>query len=649
MKRNLFVLFLALALVATMLVSCGDKCDHTFSENWESNATHHWHPATCEHGEIKDSYAEHVDANDDGICDVCANDEIGHECTYAEEWESDEFYHWHEPTCSHTEKGSYELHSDNNIDCICDLCGGHVHAMNIIGYCADKACGKKLKDEADIENFDIAFVIYSTGIGYDNINGGKYIYDFEGRSNTSDQYEATAHKVVDYILGNGFTYTKTESSATNDGVSESDTVEHWFEVDGSGVFGVQLIEGAEKFDIVAASTNHLYGYYCALSSLADGHGAENILYSIYEASQSAFAKDFDYSLVKEKGTASFSYKVALVNNDTAEGEGAAVNYFEVSVSFTFAEQYALTSLNVTVDSYTRDPGVSQDHGFLEDDVDFDYNEETGEITLRDNALPDTYTITVTQTVGERTAENEHPKSSFIPESFEIFYDAEATKPIGNHVSINVNEFFYIYLDNFTPDSATYISEVVRFEVLDANGNLLITSLGTVYEPLLFFRSDEVVGYFNCTDGAEGGKSLVFSAIDEGDYTYNIYLGNEIIYTVTIHANKVTAPTVQVGDNQFAVQTFAPYAPNKVAFVAETAGTYTFTFEDNLTFVNADEYDAADADGVVTEGEFTVYYDFQDPFAEKDFTFSLELDAGETIRFYVTSDKGGIYVVDYSVN
>ena len=649
MKRNLFVLFLALALVATMLVSCGDKCDHTFSENWESNATHHWHPATCEHGEIKDSYAEHVDANDDGICDVCANDEIGHECTYAEEWESDEFYHWHEPTCSHTEKGSYELHSDNNIDCICDLCGGHVHAMNIIGYCADKACGKKLKDEADIENFDIAFVVYSTGIGYDNINGGKYIYDFESRSNTSDQYEATAHKVVDYILGNGYTYTKTVSDATNDGASESDTVEHWFEVDGSGVFGAQLIEGAEKFDIVAASTNHLYGYYCALSSLADGHGAENILYSLYEASQSSYVKDFDYSLVKEEGTASFSYKVALVNNDTAEGEGAAVNYFEVSVSFTFTEQYALTSLNITVDSYTRDPGVSQDHGFLEADVDFDYNEATGEITLRDNALPDTYTITVTQTVGERTAENEHPKSSFIPESFDIFYDAEATKPIGNHVSINVNEFFYIYLDNFTPASASYISDSVRFEVLNENGELLITSLGTVYEPLQFFDCDRVKGYFNCTDGAEGGKSLVFCAIDEGDYTYNIYLGNEIIYTVTIHANKVTAPDVQVGENQFAVQTFAPYAPNKVTFVAETAGTYTFTFEDNLTFVNADEYDAANADGVANEDEFTVYYDFQNPFAEKNFTFSIDLDAGETVRFYVTSDKGGIYVVDYNVN
>ena len=37
------------------------KLPHTFdTENWENDATHHWHKATCEHSDEKGDYAEHV-------------------------------------------------------------------------------------------------------------------------------------------------------------------------------------------------------------------------------------------------------------------------------------------------------------------------------------------------------------------------------------------------------------------------------------------------------------------------------------------------------------------------------------------------------------------------------------------------------------
>lgn len=37
------------------------KLPHTFdTENWEKDATHHWHKATCEHSDEKGDYAEHV-------------------------------------------------------------------------------------------------------------------------------------------------------------------------------------------------------------------------------------------------------------------------------------------------------------------------------------------------------------------------------------------------------------------------------------------------------------------------------------------------------------------------------------------------------------------------------------------------------------
>ena len=36
-----------------------DTHEHTFSETWSSNETHHWHMATCEHTEEKKDYGEH--------------------------------------------------------------------------------------------------------------------------------------------------------------------------------------------------------------------------------------------------------------------------------------------------------------------------------------------------------------------------------------------------------------------------------------------------------------------------------------------------------------------------------------------------------------------------------------------------------------
>ncbi len=48
------------------------ECEHTFAEGWSTDATNHWHEATCEHTEEKGSLGAHADANKDGKCDTCA-------------------------------------------------------------------------------------------------------------------------------------------------------------------------------------------------------------------------------------------------------------------------------------------------------------------------------------------------------------------------------------------------------------------------------------------------------------------------------------------------------------------------------------------------------------------------------------------------
>ncbi len=54
---------------------CGEQITtehtHTFSDKWTSDENAHWHAATCGHtSEMKDT-AEHIDADNDGVCDVC--------------------------------------------------------------------------------------------------------------------------------------------------------------------------------------------------------------------------------------------------------------------------------------------------------------------------------------------------------------------------------------------------------------------------------------------------------------------------------------------------------------------------------------------------------------------------------------------------
>lgn len=68
---NKETILIVVALSLTM-VGCGHE--HTYTEQWSSNDTHHWRVATCEHEEEKSDYAEHTytDANDI-TCNICGS------------------------------------------------------------------------------------------------------------------------------------------------------------------------------------------------------------------------------------------------------------------------------------------------------------------------------------------------------------------------------------------------------------------------------------------------------------------------------------------------------------------------------------------------------------------------------------------------
>lgn len=111
MKKKLILFICIISLITVAFASCEKKCEHTFSEKWYSDATQHWHPATCEHAETERSgLAPHVDADENGLCDVCEY-EVKHTHTYNSDWTITDTHHWYAATCSHTEeKHSYSTH-----------------------------------------------------------------------------------------------------------------------------------------------------------------------------------------------------------------------------------------------------------------------------------------------------------------------------------------------------------------------------------------------------------------------------------------------------------------------------------------------------------------------------------------------------------
>ena len=123
-----------LAVISAMVMSfvfagCqveSDSHEHSFSKEWTSDETSHWHAATCEHTEEVSDKAEHTfgewkttlepteeaDGKKERTCTVCSYKEeqsiakLEHTHTFAETWTSDEANHWHVATCEHTEEVS---------------------------------------------------------------------------------------------------------------------------------------------------------------------------------------------------------------------------------------------------------------------------------------------------------------------------------------------------------------------------------------------------------------------------------------------------------------------------------------------------------------------------------------------------------------
>lgn len=127
-----FSALLLLTISATALSGCGHQ--HTWSTKWSTNLEEHWQDATCEHaGKIFANRAKHSDLNHDNVCDVCGRQlaEPTHEHTFSNDWSSNQSEHWHAATCGHDVTSGNKSHFDANNDGFCDICNYQIGRVDL--------------------------------------------------------------------------------------------------------------------------------------------------------------------------------------------------------------------------------------------------------------------------------------------------------------------------------------------------------------------------------------------------------------------------------------------------------------------------------------------------------------------------------------
>ena len=658
MKIKIFALILAVATVLLAFASCGgdkggdtDNCQHTFDTKWSTSATDHWYAATCEHGEIKNKLAKHSDDNQDGKCDVCEY-EVGHTHTYESNWTFDEKSHWKKATCLHRDEvDKLSLHSDENLDGSCDVCSTHVHNPNPAGFCTIAGCGKQTGsiDETNLTDL-VNAVVFQKYL----VNGGNISYDFKGPSNTGAAYVANKLDTVKYIFGkDNYTYVKVQSESTNGDATGSGVYETWHQLVGAEeTFGI-IKQDDLDLALDMSNVDRLNGYYIALSTIAGDYGVEETLYALYEAAIGDVIGELEVYTDTEGNRIVFkyNYKTVFVNysevtTDDGRGEVYNVNYFEVEVGFTYSDNYALTALDIIVYSYTNDPGTADGYGFLEPDVDLDYDPVTDTFVLRENALANVYTINITQNLGARTAENPYPQSKFVPDDFDLYLTETEDEETGEFsysdllagdINAEVREFVKLYVRNCTPvgTSLHFIHELVSFKLYKDGVEIENTGF------------DSEIAFAAFTYHGEQRLFMIMPKV-EGSYKLVIYVKDDSVREVNIKVEEEeSAGGVKLDENQFAVEVTESYSwSNPYTFTATQAGTYTFVLPAGVGFVNADAWDAAE-ETEATDDAPAPYFDFQTG-GMNGGQFEIELEANQSIRFYVSASETGSFVVSYSV-
>lgn len=492
MKRVALLLTLVVALLA--LASCGGEevHVHTYEQAWSSDAAGHWHNATCDCEDLEVEKADHVDKNNDKICDWC--EFTDHKHTYASKWTSDADSHWHAASCGCIVAGTDKAaHADADGDGVCDECAfvienkhNHIysdvwssdanyhwhaaicehtteiadkaaHLIDAAGYCT--VCEESINKVSDV---DFAAVLEAAIAREHKIIGGKVLYNNYIYSGTMDALKIDSSIVnnVYYTLGSGQSYINFASII--DGVAYAE--QYWYEkINDNFIFGVSSIDGGITFEKVDGADQHLNGYnYTPSGVLASFDSTDTLAKTLY-ALYSLYNHENTLNQQKSvsKGVYSFSFdhftKVTSLGLDpsgdietddkgnvTSElNTNINTNYYVVTVKFTINEDGIIDYAKFVVDAYQEFYG----EGDVAVDVDYTYDAATNTFNWSANKNPDRYGYEVNQVSGDRVYHSNYPYSTLVPSDFDLSVNGQVIK---DSMTAKRGETIYFDLVNLSP-------------------------------------------------------------------------------------------------------------------------------------------------------------------------------------------------------
>lgn len=573
MKKKLLAALLSVGALLG-LASCVEEHVHAFSEDWSKDANGHWHACTCDE-RLKDSFAPHVDENNDGACDVCAQTvEKKHEHTFATTWSKDETGHWYDSTCDHKVTSGFAAHTAGE-DGVCTACGYVVTPpSNVATLKAVDAVVDKVKTYYNVgETFSaeglVVYETYSNTLSDDTLVVGdvsKYtisVKDSSGNAVTgafaafgnytvtvaqgeiSDSFEvrvgAKAYDSVEAALnvgiknadkvnsGSVIVNTEFEYSildyyfgdnyfgyVSNDLTSDYDYEYHFEKLSDESIFGIQV---SNYFDSDMWETiKTVSSYYEPTTDNMLGVDLKSFFSYNYEVYGIEALIDALYT--DATAETSQNYKESFSNYCDACGVhhgykfsfGAYIGYYFYEVEV----EFVLDADSESIKSVEIVAGQFYDESVVLD-------EETGKYSYAEGVTgPDAVkSLTISQNVGDRNYESEYPVEDYLYSSFDLTNDKDEKVTAETTINAVVGSSITLNVVDALPVSADSSVDEIKVKAYDAEGN----------------ESDSVFGGYD--DG-----SIIVTA-------YNV--GNYVIEVKSVNVTKTFKLTVDYGD----LESFVP--------------------------------------------------------------------------------------------
>ena len=479
----------------------GDNHVHTYADAWSKDAQGHWYDATCDCEDAPVNKLNHVDANNDGACDVCTY--TNHTHTYSEDWTVDCTNHWNAADCGHIVAGTnVAAHADDDADGKCDVCGytiedihvhyystewsydtqNHWHAalcehkvevadkaahtVNDAGYCT--VCDAKVKD-IDLTSLEVvlkAAIANNYKVVTGSIIHDQIVYNGDESSNSLILLDSAKDDVY-FVLGNGQAYFFIKDYDKNGALVGGE--EQWYErITDEDIFAVKMDSGEYLLERIDGDPAKLSGYNYLPGDLLmkydDTTTLAQTIYNMYDLMiKGEGISDAVSNYNAETGKYTFSYTYVTKNEATSGGVFLSRDLLlcEVSVSFSLNSDLIIDLANIEVKQYAY-----TNEGNTENDL--DYDEATGAITKKaGNCNPTYYVFEAYQTSGQRTFTSPYPKASLLPKNFEFYHVVDHEFPsatewvineevlIGDTLTVNSGDYIYLHLGNPIPTTSSF--------------------------------------------------------------------------------------------------------------------------------------------------------------------------------------------------